>query len=307
MTTSEIFIDVVITGQCQRFVVSQTDGPHREFWYATSLNRQPDGTWVRPCQGHVCRSKQPGEALGRAVGWYVDRYRLIPGTELRSTAVICPARQGRSDAALSVIAAESSATERIPAAFGAIIDPRERSKAMTTAIESALERLSDQLARGYSDGFKQFLTFMSRFHQYSWNNALLIQLQRPNATIVGGLRHWNQMGYQVRKGESGIFIWCPVMRTVIDDAIGDDVERLVGFKPGTVFDVSQLANLDEKPLPNPFPPLPDDMEALFQEVKDRVERAGIRVETAILPPGVQAHPKADGSCSRQGRTRAGGP
>ena len=162
-------------------------------------------------QGHVCRSKQPGDALGRAVGWYVDRYRLIPGTELRSTAVISPARQGTSGAALSVIATESSATERIPAAFGMITDPRERAKAMTTAIDSALERLSEQLARGYSDGFKQFLTFMSRFHQYSWNNALLIRLQRPNATIVGGLKRWNELGYQVRKGETGIFIWAPLL------------------------------------------------------------------------------------------------
>ncbi len=61
----------------------------------------------------------------------------------------------------------------------------------------------------------------------------------------------------------------------------------MGFRPAPVFDASQLANLDEKPLPSIFTPLPDDVEELYQRVRVRIEAERIMVEERPLPMGVQ--------------------
>ena len=42
---------------------------------------------------------------------------------------------------------------------------------------------------------------MAKFHNYSFNNTLLIAMQRPDATIVTGYKNWQSMGRQVKKGE----------------------------------------------------------------------------------------------------------
>src|SRR5579875_1488346 len=60
--------------------------------------------------------------------------------------------------------------------------------------------------------WQRWLTIQSRFHRYSFNNTLLIQLQHPDATRVAGFRAWQQMGRQVRKGEKAIWILAPVTK-----------------------------------------------------------------------------------------------
>jgi hypothetical protein len=47
-------------------------------------------------------------------------------------------------------------------------------------------------------------------HAYSGTNTLLIALQRPGATVLGGFRQWLKHGRAVRKGERGISIWVPI-------------------------------------------------------------------------------------------------
>ena len=54
------------------------------------------------------------------------------------------------------------------------------------------------------DKYAQYLQTMSKFHRYSFNNTLLIAMQRPDATLVTGYRNWQSMGRQVKKGEKGI-------------------------------------------------------------------------------------------------------
>ncbi|MTD15433.1 hypothetical protein GIS00_15960 [Nakamurella sp. YIM 132087] len=49
-----------------------------------------------------------------------------------------------------------------------------------------------------------YLRFAARFLSYSFNNSMLIFLQRPDATMVTGYRAWQQLGLQVRRGEKGI-------------------------------------------------------------------------------------------------------
>ena len=60
-----------------------------------------------------------------------------------------------------------------------------------------------------SERYTEYLKTMAKFHNYSFNNTLLIALQRPDATMVTGYRNWQSMGRQVKKGEKGITIIAP--------------------------------------------------------------------------------------------------
>ena len=52
---------------------------------------------------------------------------------------------------------------------------------------------------------------MSKFHNYSFNNTLLIAMQKPEATLVAGYKAWQKnFNRHVNKGEKGIRILAPV-------------------------------------------------------------------------------------------------
>lgn len=109
--------------------------------------------------------------------------------------------------------------------------------------------------------WQETLKFKARFHHYSFNNALLIYMQHPNATLVAGYKHWQELGRQVRKGETSIAILAPIVRRTEAEAEGERVQQVVGFRSARVFDVSQT---DGDPLPElPRPALlEDDGEAI---------------------------------------------
>jgi hypothetical protein len=153
------------------------------------------------------------------------------------------------------------------------------------ATPADLWRLAD-LAEGHNEEFLATLGFYARFHRYSFNNCLLIGAQCPEATRVAGLKTWNSLGYRIRAGERAIWIWCPIVAQEIDALTGEEVEVVVGFRPGPVFDASQLANLDEKPLPPLVRPLPDDAEATYQLAVGRITASGIAVVERPLPDGI---------------------
>lgn len=97
---------------------------------------------------------------------------------------------------------------------------------------------------------KVYLKAMGRFHRYSVGNAILIQLQKPNATHVTGFWAWQRLGRRVRKGEHGIAIMAPVVWRKKSAAEGGDEdvdsEIVSTFKTAYVFDISQT---DGKTLP----------------------------------------------------------
>jgi len=78
--------------------------------------------------------------------------------------------------------------------------PAVRTEPGETKTDALLKKLKDGVQRIQpSDEFRNYLVAMSRFHDYSWNNQLLIMLQRPDATYVAG-----------KKGETGIAIFAPI-------------------------------------------------------------------------------------------------
>jgi hypothetical protein len=92
-----------------------------------------------------------------------------------------------------------------------------------------------------------FLDMCSRFHQYSPCNVWLILMSQPNASYVAGFKKWQSMGRFVRKGEYGIPILAPII-SIVTNNLGEEEQRLVGFKVVYVFDVSQT---DGESLPEP--------------------------------------------------------
>lgn len=78
-----------------------------------------------------------------------------------------------------------------------------------------LKALTDRLEQGVSDIFQSgqyaaYLTAMSKFHHYSFGNAMLIFMQCPNASHVAGYHDWKRkFGRQVKRGEHGITILAP--------------------------------------------------------------------------------------------------
>ena len=78
-----------------------------------------------------------------------------------------------------------------------------------------LKEITERLEQGVKDIFTsemytKYLLTMSKFHNYSFNNTLLIAMQRPDATLVAGYNAWkNKFNRYVKKGEKGIQIIAP--------------------------------------------------------------------------------------------------
>lgn len=135
---------------------------------------------------------------------------------------------------------------------------------MPPVTDERLAELTDRLESGikelYASGrYAEYLSAMSKFHHYSFGNALLILLQCPTATSVAGYNDWKKkFGRQVKRNEKGIQILAPCHFTYLVEyekkdpdtgrtLYGPDGEPLTErrrenatrFRIATVFDVSQ--------------------------------------------------------------------
>ena len=141
-------------------------------------------------------------------------------------------------------------------------------------IEKQLKEISERLEQGVkeiftSERYTEYLDTMSKFHNYSFNNTLLITMQKPEATLVAGYQAWQKkFNRHVKRGEKGIQIIAPapirekqeiekIDPVTKEPVIGEDgqpeteiVEMVIPrFRVITVFDVSQtegepIADLD---------------------------------------------------------------
>ena len=110
--------------------------------------------------------------------------------------------------------------------------------------DDGLAELAASLAEGRSDALTGYLEAMSRFHDYSFGNCLLIVKQRPTATLVAGFHAWKKRGRSVMKGERGICILAPMVRKSEDE--GEESKTVYGYRAVHVFDVAQTEG-DELP------------------------------------------------------------
>ena len=82
--------------------------------------------------------------------------------------------------------------------------PAEKLKEITDRLEQGITELFD------SERYREYLRVMSKFHNYSFNNTLLIAMQKPDTSLVAGFSAWkNNFGRNVIKGQKGIKIIAP--------------------------------------------------------------------------------------------------
>ena len=125
------------------------------------------------------------------------------------------------------------------------VSREERMEEILTTLEAGIETILT------SDGYQEYFRVMSRFHAYSFNNVMLVMLQRPDATRVAGFQTWRSMGRFVKKGEKGIRIMVPYRTKVSPENDESDPFYVIrGFGIGVVFD---LAQTEGKPLPDGLP------------------------------------------------------
>lgn len=84
-------------------------------------------------------------------------------------------------------------------------------------MDGVMKELEDGVKDLFESGnYKEYLDVMSRFYNYSFNNNLLIAMQRPDATHVASFTAWKEeFGRNVKKGEKGIHIIAPVIKKEI--------------------------------------------------------------------------------------------
>ncbi len=143
--------------------------------------------------------------------------------------------------------------------------PADKVKEITARLEQGIQSVFN------SDRYKEFLNAMSKFHDYSLNNTILIAMQGGN--LVKGYTQWQKdFGRQVKAKEKGIKIFAPApykVKKQVDKLdpdtnkpmldgegkpIKEEMEVTVpAFKVVTVFDISQtegkeFPDLSVKPL-----------------------------------------------------------
>ena len=179
---------------------------------------------------------------------------------------------------------------------------RERVKEIVAGIEKNIQELFQ------SERYFDYLRTMSRFHNYSLNNTLLIYAQRPNAeTPIAGFQKWKQFGRHVKKGEKGLTIIAPtpLKRKIEEMKLDPDTNAPVLdqdgkiimeeknieiplFKPVKVFTADQT---EGKPLPSLAADLTGDVRQYeaFMEALRRTSPMPLSI--VPLPPDM------DGLCN----------
>ena len=119
------------------------------------------------------------------------------------------------------------------------------------ANKDRIKEITEQLEQGVlevftSDNYLKYLQVMSKFHNYSFGNCVLIAMQNPEATLVAGYKAWQtKFKRQVRKGETSIKILAPIPRkmtkevTLADGTVEEKEIKWMDFTVTSVFDISQ--------------------------------------------------------------------
>ncbi|WP_283700819.1 ImmA/IrrE family metallo-endopeptidase [Clostridium perfringens] len=177
----------------------------------------------------------------------------------------------------------------------------EKRKDIDLLVKQADEKI-DKVFSSPND-LKEYLSFMAKFHNYSYRNSILIEEQFRGAVAVGSFAFWKEKGYSVNKGEKGIKILVPTK--IGDRFIAEDgtmkliskasekekqliksgeleiLEGVIKFKQGYVFDVSQT-NMPSSELPKIFPNkwLEGDVKnykAFYKSLENVASKIGVKI------------------------------
>lgn len=186
-------------------------------------------------------------------------------------------------------------------------EDKKRQETIDKAIETMNKGVYEYLD---SERFKTLLDTMSKFHDYSLNNTLMILEQNPHATHLAGYNKWQQdFNRQVKRGEKGLMIWMPVEikvkenHYVLDEngnrILGDDgkfkreevVVKKRTFKIGYTFDVSQTEQIEGKEVIELSP-----VKELEGNVKDYQALTKALMEISPVPIKIEAFKASAKGC-----------
>lgn len=184
---------------------------------------------------------------------------------------------------------------------------KKRQETIDKAIETMNKGVYEYLD---SDRFKTLLDTMSKFHDYSLNNTLLILEQNPRATQLAGYNKWQQdFNRQVKRGEKGLMIWMPVEIKVKENhyVLDENGNRILGddgkfkreevevkkrtFKIGYTFDVSQTEQIEGKEVIELSP-----VKELEGNVKDYPTLTKALMEISPVPIKIEAFKASAKGC-----------
>ena len=135
-----------------------------------------------------------------------------------------------------------------------------------------VREITDKLEQGIkelfeSERFKEYLRTMSKFYNYSFNNTLLIAMQKPEATYVAGYTSWQRnFDRQVMKGEKGIKILAPAPYKAQEEREKIDMSPIV---TGAAQPKINQANLKSFPITIPDSEVLDRFNSIVHPLFDR--------------------------------------
>jgi len=172
-------------------------------------------------------------------------------------------------------------------------------------IDLLVKQVDEKIDKVFSspNDLKEYLSFMAKFHNYSYRNSILIEEQFWGAVAVGSFVFWKEKGYSVNKGEKGIKILVPTKigdrfiaedgtikliskasekeKQLIQNGELETLEGAIKFKQGYVFDVSQT-NMPSSELPKIFPNkwLEGDVKnykSFYKSLEDVASKIGVKI------------------------------
>ena len=154
---------------------------------------------------------------------------------------------------------------------------------MTDKLRAAHDKLQEAVQSIVTgEDWQRMLRTAAKFHRYSFQNQLLIFLQRPDATVVAGFNRWRSLGRFVKKGEKGIAIFAPCRyktKVETDDGEEKTMQQIRGFRLVHVFDISQTEGEDLPDLDAVRPKLldADAPEGIWDALVAQADAAGFEV------------------------------
>lgn len=178
---------------------------------------------------------------------------------------------------------------------------------ITKKLEEGVKALFD------SEKYMNYLKVMSKFHNYSFNNSLLIAMQMPQASLVAGYSKWKTTFHRpVEKGQKAIKIIAPSPYKIdkIQDKIDPDTNRpmldssgntikekvkvvIPAYKVTNVFDVSQTSG---EPIPSLVNELSGDVEEYNKFIEAIKKISTVPIKFAEIDTSAKGYYNIEDKC-----------
>lgn len=154
-------------------------------------------------------------------------------------------------------------------------------------VDEITKKLEDGVKNVFENGnYAEYLKVMSKFHNYSVNNCILIAMQKPEATMVAGYKKWQkEFKRQVKKGEKSIKIIAPLPHKKLVEKDGEEKEvSWISYRAVPVFDISQTEGAE-------IPTICHDLKGTVEEYTTIIGKLESLSEVSIVYEDIKGNAK----------------